>query len=60
MRGYADARKGFEDRYDLHLGHDLPELLEEATRRALTVEEARIVAVALRQREPWHMTPNAQ
>lgn len=31
----------------------LPALLEEATRRALTPEEARILADALRQQEPW-------
>lgn len=50
--------------YDPHLppvlrfdttGEDdrLPELLEAATRRPLTDEEARLVAGALRQREPW-------
>jgi adenine-specific DNA-methyltransferase len=31
----------------------LPELLEEATRRPLTPDEARLVSSALRQRQPW-------
>jgi adenine-specific DNA-methyltransferase len=31
----------------------LPELLEDATRRPLTAEEARLVADALRDHEPW-------
>jgi adenine-specific DNA-methyltransferase len=32
---------------------ELPELLEQATRRPLTADEARLIAAAVRQREPW-------
>src|SRR5687767_4132319 len=31
----------------------LPDLLADATRRPLTADEARLLAAALRQREPW-------